>query len=173
MAGKHLILVGLMGAGKTTVGRHCAERLGRDFVDTDDLVIMHAGMPIDEIFASGGEAQFRSFERDVIADVCASPTPLVVACGGGSVIDPENRRQLRSAGVVIWLRASVAVLAARVGDGRTRPLLAGGPTAALTRLDRLREPLYEATADCAIETDGIDADAVAEAVLAAYEGVRA
>jgi shikimate kinase len=173
MGDKHLILVGLMGAGKTTVGRRCAQRLGREFVDTDDLVIMRAGMPIDEIFATAGEAHFRTLERDVIADVCASPAPLVVACGGGAVLDPENRRQLRGAGVVVWLRASVAVLAARVGDGSARPLLAGGPAAALSRLDRLREPLYEAAADCAVDTDGIDADAVGDAVLAAYEGVRA
>jgi shikimate kinase len=173
MGDKHLILVGLMGAGKTTVGRCCAERLGRDFVDTDDLVIMRAGMPIDDIFASRGEAQFRALEREVIADVCASPAPLVVACGGGSVIDPDNRKQLRNAGVVVWLRASVAVLAERVGDGNTRPLLAHGPEAALTRLERLREPLYEAAANVAVETDGIDPDAVADAVVAAYEGVRA
>ena len=97
----------------------------------------------------------------------------MIACGGGVVLDAENRRQLRGAGVVVWLRAAVDVLTARVGDGRTRPLLTGDPAGALARLERLREPLYEATADCTIDTSALDIHGVAEAVLAAYEGVRA
>jgi shikimate kinase len=173
MGDKHLVLIGLMGAGKTTAGRRCAELLGRDFVDTDDLVIMRAGMSIDDIFATGGEPQFRAIEREVVADVCASPVPLVLACGGGTVLDAQNRRELRAAGVVVWLRAAVDVLCARVGDGRTRPLLTGDPAGALTRLERLREPVYESTADCTVDTSTLDIDGVAAAVLAAYEGVNA
>jgi shikimate kinase len=169
MAKQHLVLVGLMGAGKTTVGRRCAQRLGREFVDTDDVVIALAGgASVDEIFRCGGEARFRELERQAVLDVCASPTPLVVGCGGGTVIDPDNRRELRAAGVVVWLQAPVAVLVARVGDGASRPLLAGDPTAALSRLSAVRETAYDAVSDAAVETADRDVDEVVDAVLDVY-----
>jgi shikimate kinase len=165
---RHLVLVGLMGAGKTTVGRECARRLSRPFVDTDDLVTAAAHMSVEQIFAEAGEAAFRKLEHDVVADVCASPEPLVVACGGGAVLDLENRRALRAAGVVVWLRAPAVTLAARVGDGSTRPLLRDGAAGALSRLERLREPAYEATAHVSVDTDGIGVDEVAGVVLATF-----
>ena len=173
MGDKHLVLIGLMGAGKTTVGRLCAQRLGRAFMDTDDVVVALAGVNIDEIFRTGGEPRFRDLERAAVVDVCASPAPLVIGSGGGSVLDPENRRLLRAAGVVVWLRAPVTVLTARVGSGATRPLLAGDPERALARLEKLREPVYEAAAHCTVDTEGLDLAAVADAVVGAYEGVRA
>jgi shikimate kinase len=170
---KHLVLIGLMGAGKTTVGRVCAGRLDRAFVDTDDVVIaLGGGAPIEEIFAVGGETRFRELERAAIADITASPAPLVIACGGGAATDAENRRRLRRAGVIVWLQAPVAVLAERVGNGATRPLLAGGPVAALTRLEAAREAAYEAAADITIDTEDRDIEAVAEAVVAAFAGVE-
>ena len=169
MAKQHLVLVGLMGAGKTTVGRRCAERLGRAFVDTDDVVLALAGgASIDEIFRAGGEPQFRELERQAVLDVCASPEPLVIGCGGGTVIDPDNRRALRAAGVVVWLQAPVAVLAARVGDGASRPLLAGDPVGALSRLSAVRETAYDASSDAAVETADRDVDEVVDAVLDVY-----
>jgi shikimate kinase len=167
---RHLVLIGLMGAGKTTVGKVCARRLGRTFVDTDDVVTGTARMTVDEIFTEGGEAGFRRLEHDVVADVCASPEPLVVACGGGAVLDPDNRRALRSAGIVVWLRAPAGTLAGRVGDGSTRPLLRDDPVGALARLERLREPAYEAAAHVSVDTDGVDVESVAGAVLAAFAG---
>ncbi len=173
MRDKHLVLIGLMGAGKTTVGELCARQLGRDFVDTDDVVVALAGMPVDDIFRTRGEPSFRDLERAAVADVCASPAPLVIACGGGTVLDAENRRQLRATGVIVWLRAPVSVLAARVGDGATRPLLAGDPTGALSRLEKLREPVYDAAAHCSVDTDGLDIPSVADAVIGVYEGIRA
>jgi shikimate kinase len=166
----HLVLIGLMGAGKTTVGIECARRLGRAFVDTDDLVTGTARMTVDEIFATGGEARFREIEHDVVADVCASPEPLVVACGGGAVLDPDNRRALRGAGIVIWLRAPASTLAARVGDGSSRPLLRDDAAGALARLERRREPVYEASAHMQVDTDDRSVDAVTDAVLAAFVG---
>jgi shikimate kinase len=168
--GRHLVLIGLMGAGKTTVGRECARRLDRSFVDTDDLVTATAHMTIEQIFAEAGEAGFRRIEREVVADVSASPEPLVVACGGGAVLDPDNRRALRSSGVVVWLRAPAITLAARVGDGSTRPLLRDDPTGALTRLERLREPAYEAAAHVSVDTDGVDVATVTARVLDAFVG---
>ena len=169
MTGKHLVLIGLMGAGKTTVGIECARRLGRTFVDTDDLVTSAAHMTVEGIFAEGGEPRFRHLEHDVVADVCASPEPLVIACGGGTVLDPENRRAAR-AGVVVWLRAPAATLLARVGDGSTRPLLRDDPAGALARLERLREPAYDAAAHACVDTDDLDVAAVADAVLSVFDG---
>src|SRR4051794_41193739 len=89
---QHLVLIGLMGAGKTTVGRRCAEALGRSFVDTDDLVSTQAGASVPEVFVAEGEAGFRARERAAIADAVASPEPLVIACGGGAVVDGADRR---------------------------------------------------------------------------------
>jgi len=168
-ARRHLVLVGLMGAGKSTVGARCAERLDRPFVDTDDEIVLRAAMPFEEIWRTGGEARFRELEREVVADVCASPEPLVIASGGGAIVDPENRRRFRDVGVVVWLRAETAVLAARVGDGATRPLLAGDPEGALARLGAARQDAYAASADAVVDTDGRAIDEVADAVLDAYK----
>lgn len=166
MTEKHLVLVGLMGAGKTTVGKRCAARLGREFIDTDDVVIALAGgASVHDIFDTGGESHFRELERQAVADVCSSPAPLVIGCGGGTVIDPENRRRLRSDGIIVWLQAPVDVLAARVGDGQSRPLLAGDPVGALSRLSSLRESAYEASADAKVDTTDRTVDDVADAVL--------
>jgi shikimate kinase len=157
-----------MGAGKTTVGTRCAARIGRDFVDTDDIVERLAGMPVPEVFAALGEPQFRALECQAVADVCASPEPLVVACGGGTVMDAGNRRLLANAGYVVWLRAPVDVLAERCGDGRDRPLLARDPQGALKRLLALREPAYEAMADAVVDTGDRALDDVVDAVLDAF-----
>lgn len=148
----HLVLVGLMGAGKSEVGRECAARLGRQWVDTDELAVAIAGRPFTSVW-SDGEAVFRGFERQAIADAVAAPEPLVISCGGGAVLDPENRRRLRAAGTVVWLRARPETLAARVGSGEGRPLLAGDPLAALRRLTELRGPAYEAAAHVVVDTD--------------------
>jgi shikimate kinase len=169
---KHLILIGLMGAGKSSVGSECARRLGRDFVDTDDIIVAMAGMPLEGVFASGGEPRLREIEKQAVADVSASPVPLVIACGGGTVVDPDNRRRLRDAGVVVWLRVPVEVLATRVGDGAGRPLLAGDPSRALARLAVAREAAYEATAHVVVDGDD-SVDAVADRVLGEFAQVTA
>jgi shikimate kinase len=171
MTARHLVLIGLMGAGKTTVGRRCAEALDRGFVDTDDLVAAQAGASVPEVFAAEGEAGFRARERAAVADVVASPEPLVIACGGGAMVDLANRRAVRSSGFVVWLACAPAELAARVErDGTAgRPLLTGAPAAAtLTRLAGMRSGTYEDAADARIGTDGRDVEAVTAAVLAAY-----
>jgi shikimate kinase len=168
---RHLVLVGLMGAGKTTVGQACAQRLERDFVDTDDVVTALAGMPAPEVFATGGEAQFRALERQAVADVFASPVALVVACGGGTVVDPDNRRRVQEGGFVVWLRAPATVLARRVGDGADRPLLRGDPRGTLDRLLVTRRAAYEAVSDVAIDTEERSVEEVTGAVLDAYCGV--
>jgi shikimate kinase len=168
-ARRHLVLVGLMGSGKTTVGEECARRLGRSFVDLDELIMVHAAMPIEELWNQRGEDRFREMEREVVVEVCEAPNSLVVACGGGTVVDPDSRRRLRAAGIVVWLQAPTEVLAERVGNDTSRPLLAGDPSGALARLSALREEAYTAAADASVDTDGRDVDAVADAVLAAFE----
>jgi shikimate kinase len=169
MTARHLVLVGLMGAGKTTVGRRCGERLGRRFVDVDEVIEATTGRSVRDLFASDGETAFRALERQAVADVCASPEALVIACGGGAVLDPENRRRIRADGVVVWLRAAPAELASRVSvaDERdSRPLLAAGdPERALERLAVLRAPAYEAAAHIVVDTDGRDVDQVTGQVL--------
>jgi shikimate kinase len=165
---RHLVLVGLMGAGKTTVGRRCAKKLERPFVDLDDLIMTHAAMSIEDIWRERGEERFREVEREVVVDVCASPVPLVIACGGGTVVDAENRRRLREVGTVVWLRAPTAVLAARVGNDARRPLLAGDPAGALARLAEVRADAYAAAADAIVDTDDRAVNAVAAAVLDAF-----
>jgi shikimate kinase len=168
---RHLVLVGLMGAGKTTVGRRCAAALDRGFLDTDELVEANTGISVPEIFERDGEAAFREYERAAVRDACASPVPLVIACGGGAVLDPGSRALLRARGTVVWLQASPEVLGARVGAGKDRPLL-GGEQGAVTTLERLatmRAPAYEAAADVVVDTDGCSVAQVAERVLEEYE----
>jgi shikimate kinase len=166
----HLALVGLMGAGKTAVGRTCAKRLGRPQVDTDELVVATTGHTIAELFADEGEAAFRAHERRAVRDACESPEPAVIACGGGAVLDPENRAVLRARCCVVWLRAPVSTLARRVGAGTGRPLLAGPtpPEVVLGRLAELRAPSYEAAAHVVLDTDGCSLDEAALGVLDAF-----
>lgn len=169
---RHLVLIGLMGAGKTSVGERCAARLGRAFVDTDDLIRTNAGMSIPEIFEREGESGFRARERAAITDAVASPEPLVIACGGGAMVDAENRRAVGHDGFVVWLDAAPEVLAARVeNDGiGSRPLLAGSSTTAtLARLAGDRAVAYSAAADVVVPTEDRDIEAVAVAVIAEFE----
>jgi shikimate kinase len=173
---RHLVLIGLMGAGKTTVGQRCAAELDRGFVDTDALIEANAGATVAELFAAEGEAEFRARERAAVADAVASPEPLVIACGGGAMTDAANRRAVGTDGFVVWLAGAPQELAARVErDGTaTRPLLAAGPTVTtLTRLAGIRSGAYEAAADARVDTDGRDVATVTAAVLAAYRSAGA
>jgi shikimate kinase len=163
---RHLALVGLMGSGKSTVGARCAQLARRSLVGVDELVVALAGRSIPELFAEG-EARFRAVERDAVESACASPAPLVIACGGGVPLDPENRRRLRSSSFVVWLRAAPEVLAARVGDDANRPLLAGDPLGALRRQEATRADAYEAVADAVVDASAA-VEAVADAVLTRF-----
>ncbi len=170
---RHIMLVGMMGAGKSTVGALLAERLGRTFVDVDDLVVAGAGRPVPEIFATDGEDAFRALERASLADACASPVPLVIATGGGAMADADNRRVASTCATVVWLQADPGSLAARVsgstGDGAAaRPLLASSdPVSTLERLSLLRADAYAAVADAIVATDDRSVEQVVDAVAAA------
>ena len=166
----HLVLVGLMGSGKSTVGRLCATQLGRPFVDTDELVERMSGQTIASLF-SAGEPEFRAWEARAVGAAVSEPEPHVIACGGGAVLDPANRARLREHGVVVWLQATPESLAERVGSGSGRPLLAadGGtdPVVRLRELSESRRNSYDAAATIVIETDGLTPEDVATAVLRA------
>ncbi len=153
-AARHLVLVGLPGAGKSVVGRRVARFLDRPFVDLDRAIEEAAGRSVAAIFADEGEPGFRARERDATAALVDAP-PSVIAPGGGWVLDPANPAVLRGRAVVAWLRVSPAAAVARMGAGiARRPLLAGDdPLARLVALAERREPLYAAAADVAFETE--------------------
>jgi shikimate kinase len=167
----HVILVGMMGAGKTTVGRQVAERLGWAYLDSDAEVEAATGSTVRELFVARGEAAFRTEESRVLAEALARTDPVVVSAAGGTVLSEENRRLLKRSGPVVWLRAEPSTLTARVGDGRGRPLLGGDPAAALAELDEVRRPFYAEVADVVVDVDGLPTGEVVDQVVAAARGV--
>ena len=148
----HVVLIGMMGVGKSTVGRLLADRWSRRFTDADDELERRAGNSVQALFAEHGEAGFRRLEADILADLLVAEPPQVISCGGGVVTEPANRALLDERSTVVWLTAPVDVLALRVGDGVTRPLLGDDPVAALRDLTDRRMPLYEAVADHVVDT---------------------
>jgi shikimate kinase len=139
---RSVVLVGLMGAGKSTIGRRLARRLGLPFADSDEEIERAADRSIPDIFDRFGEASFRDGERRVIARLVAGP-PAVIATGGGAFVDPETRRLILDRCVAVWLDADLDLLAERVSRRDTRPLLRGKePIAVLRELAERRSPLY-------------------------------
>lgn len=157
-----VLLVGMMGSGKTTVGRLLARKLGWRHVDSDTQVEAATGRSVAQIFEEQGEAAFRVEEARALAEALRSPDPVVVSVAGGAVLDPANRELLQDAGSVVWLRARPDTLARRVGTGRGRPLLEGDPAGNLAKLDAVRRPLYEEVADCVVDVDDLGPEAVAD-----------
>ena len=166
-----LFLVGMMGAGKSTVGRLVAQRLGWAFVDTDAEVVARTGRSVEELFAAQGEAGFRAEERVAVHEVAARTSPTVVSVGGGAVLDEANRAVMAGSGTVVWLRAAPAVLAARVASEAGRPLLAeAGPSGARAELERIeadRRRWYEEVASAVVDVDELAPEEAAAAVLSA------
>ncbi len=165
-AGKPIVLVGLMGVGKSTVGRRLAQRMKLDFVDADNEIESAAGMTIAEIFERFGEAHFRDGERRVIARLIDG-SPKVIATGGGAFIQDETRALILEQALAIWLDASPDVLAERVRRRDTRPLLRGkDPRAVLRDLARVRNPIY-ALAPIRVVSQQAPHDATVSAILKA------
>lgn len=168
-----MVLVGLPGAGKSTIGRRVARELAVPFLDLDEEIERLEGRTVAQIFASDGEPYFRDRERAVTAGLRARP-PMVVAPGGGWVVDPANPALLRPPSRIIYLRVSARLAVRRMGEGvRRRPLLAGpDPVAALERLLADREPAY-ATADATVHTDDLTQPQIAAAIRSAVSGLWA
>jgi len=163
----HLLLVGMMGSGKTTTGRELAARLRRPYLDSDEQVVARSGRTVAEIFADQGEPAFRAEEKAALAEALSSPPPAVVSVAGGAVLDPDNRAALRRSGTVVWLRAGMNTLTQRVGSGAGRPLLGDDPRAALARLDAARRPLYKELADVVVDVDELSPTQVVDRIVAA------
>ena len=159
-----VLLIGMMGAGKTTTGRLLAGRLGWTYLDSDDEIERSTGRTVPQIWKEDGEPAFRVEESRVLAEACAGSTPSVVSVAGGAVLDPGNRDIIRHGGLVVWLRAEVETLAARVGSGAGRPLLEKGPAEALARLSRQREPVYAELAQLTFDVDRMTPTRVVQAI---------
>ena len=163
---KTIVLVGLMGAGKTSVGRRLAARLGLRFVDADAEIESAAGMTIADIFATHGEAHFRDGERRVIARLL-DDRGQVLATGGGAFMDPDTRQHISEKAISVWLKADLDVLFKRVSRRKTRPLLnKSDPKAVLEQLIRERYPVY-AEADVTIESVDAPHEVMVEKILSA------
>jgi len=163
---QHLVLIGLTGSGKTTVGRLAAERLGRPFLDTDAAIEEQTGRTVRAIFAEDGEAAFRDIEARVLNEALARTEPSVIAAAGGAVLRDENRQALRSANArVVWLCAGPSAVVERVRSGGHRPLLDQDPEAMLRKMWADREPLYREVADAIVGVEGRTVYEVLDAVL--------
>ena len=160
-----VVLVGMMGSGKTTVGKRLASRLGCRFVDTDDLVVAAAEKSVRAIFEHDGEPEFRRLESAALVEALSSGDDLVVAAAGGTVLSEANRAAMRDhAACVVWLDADVATLGQRTARGAHRPLIDDDPQAKLATLDRERRALYESVADARVDTAGIGVNDVVASV---------
>jgi shikimate kinase len=162
---ENIVLVGPMGSGKSAVGRQLADRLGLGFVDSDVEIQARTGVDIPYIFEREGEAGFRAREAEVL-EALTRRERIVLATGGGAVLDSGTRERLRSWGCVVYLRTSVDQQIARTRRSGHRPLLRNpDPRGTLTRLTELRSPLYEEVADLTVHTDGRRVKTVVEEII--------
>jgi shikimate kinase len=164
-----VLLIGLMGTGKSTVGRRLAEHLGARFVDNDELVAAATGVERDDLLKAQGEAALRAAESAALIRALREPTPVVAAVAAGVVLDPGDRAALRSGdAVVIWLRARPETLAARTAEDRARsprPWLEGDPVAVFTAMSRERAGWYGEVADLTVDVDDLSPDDAVARIL--------
>ena len=162
----HLVLVGMMGVGKSTVGRLVAAELDRPLFDSDEMIEQRTGRTVREIWSTDGEAAFRTLETDTLLEALAEPEESVIAAAGGVVLSERNREALASADAhVVWLLADVDVLLDRVRNGMHRPLLDDDPEGTLRRMHVERAALYQEVADAVVSVDHRSPNDVAKAVL--------
>lgn len=161
-----IALIGFMGTGKTAVGKALAEKLGKGFVELDPLIEQKAEKTIPEIFKQDGEIAFRELEMEVTKEVSKGKN-LVIACGGGVVLNKINIDRLRKESIIVYLSASPRVILKRTSnDTEERPLLeVANPTLTIRELLRFRKPFYERAADITINTSKLDIDTVVEQII--------
>jgi shikimate kinase len=164
MSGDNLILVGFMGAGKSVCGRLLARRLGRCFVETDDMIVAREGRPVPEIFSHDGEERFRALEAETL-ELLRLKSGDVIATGGGLPCREGRMEGLREIGTVVWLRGDLRELCDRATSQGQRPMLAGRSWAEIEALYRQREPYY-ARAHLTVDTSGLGPDQVVARLLA-------
>ncbi|MBO6784246.1 MAG: shikimate kinase [Alphaproteobacteria bacterium] len=170
-AGRSIVMVGLMGAGKSAIGRRLAARLNLPFLDADTEIEAAAGCTIEEIFAEHGEAYFRDGERRVIARILGGE-PVVLATGGGAFMDEATRALIAQTGISVWLRADIDTLVRRTSRRNNRPLLKqGDPETILRDLMEVRNPIYE-LADIVVESDDGPPENTVERVCEALDAFR-
>ena len=163
-----ITMIGLMGSGKSLVGRQLSVALDLTFIDSDQVVEQTAGITISEIFELAGEAKFREMERRAIRDAVDAGT-VVLSVGGGAVCNAKTAALLNSRSIIVWLKANPETLMARIGSTASRPLLQGGePLAILQQLAEERQDDY-AIADLTVVTDGMSGNAASDAVLRALD----
>ena len=164
---RNIVLIGLMGCGKSTIGRKLQTLLGYPLVDTDQLIEEKAGTSIAEIFARRGEPYFRELESAVLQELSAPGTPRrIIATGGGIIGRKANRKLLSQLGYVVWLQAPVVVILQRTARNRDRPLLqTENPREKIERLLAERSPLYHEIADLELETAGLETEEIACGIL--------
>lgn len=162
-----IVLVGLMGVGKSTVGRRLADSLGLEFIDVDDVILARTGRTVRQLWQSGGEAAYRDLERDVVLQTLGRDERSVLAAPGGVVMDRDVRRAFVAPDVVVvWLRGSLSTLVARAQPGDHRPLLGDKPADVLASMARGRKAYFEEIADTTVDVDGLDPHALTSRVLA-------
>ena len=165
----NLVLIGYRGSGKSTVGRKLASRLKMKFVDIDDLIEDHQGVPISDIVKSHGWGHFRKLERSAIEEITKEDR-IIIAPGGGAVLDSDNVNALRENGLILWLKADKQTLLKRLhqdpGTNTRRPTLTGkGTSEELKEVMSVREPIYERVSEIQIDTSTLDVETVVEKVL--------
>jgi shikimate kinase len=162
----HIVLVGMMGVGKSTVGRALAATLDRPLFDSDEMIEERTGRTVRDIWLTDGEPAFRSLETDVLLEALAADDPSVIAAAGGVVLSETNRSILQAADAdVVWLLADIEVLVDRTRSGGHRPLLDEDPEANLRRMYTERAPLYQEVADAIVSVDNRSVNDVTRAVL--------
>jgi shikimate kinase len=166
----NLVLIGYRGSGKSAVGRRLADRLKMTFVDTDDLIEERQGIPITDIVKSRGWGHFRKLENNVIEEI-SKKDHLIIAPGGGAILDTDNVKALKKNGFILWLKADKQTLLKRInqdqGTNARRPTLTGkGTLEEVKEVLSLREPIYQRTSETQIDTSTLDVEAVVERILA-------
>ena len=170
-----IFLIGYRGTGKTTLAQELAARLGRDWIDADDVVEARAGKTIAAIFAEDGEAAFRDLEAQAVAELCGR-TRTVVGLGGGAVLREESRRAIQAAGPIVWLTASVETIQARMATDTTtaarRPNLTNaGGRIEIEKVLAERTPIYRACATFVVDTEGKEPSEVADEIVAQLKAI--
>jgi shikimate kinase len=168
---RHIVIVGLMGAGKTTVGQHLSHTLGSPWIDVDQKIVAEHKMSIAEMFKTAGDEVFREIEHHTLLDALEEPKPHVVSTGGGVVEREDNRELIEQLGWCVWLRAGIDVLYARVSGDADRPMLGSDPRGSLEVLHERREALYDALADLVLDVDDVAIDDIVSQILFAARGV--